>query len=75
LADTKENRALQPGFYRVALNTACNFQRQHRRSFQTPVEPPSQNSIRALISSQNWDEIQILEDFIRSLKSSIETFS
>ena len=53
--------------YRVALNTACNFHRQYRRSFQTPVEAHPQNSTRGLITSQNWDEIQILEDFIRSL--------
>jgi TrbL/VirB6 plasmid conjugal transfer protein len=61
-------RAPKTWVYRVALNTACNFHRQHRRSFQTPVEPQSQNNTRALISSQNWDEIQILEDFIRSLE-------
>ena len=53
--------------YRVALNTACNFHRQHRRSFETPVEAESQNNPRALASSQNLDEIQILEDFIGSL--------
>jgi len=32
------------------------------------VEPPSQNNTRTLISSQNWDEIQILKDVIRSLE-------
>ena len=53
--------------YRVALNTACNFHRQHRRSFETSLEAQLQNNACALTSSQNLDEIQILEDFIGSL--------